>query len=90
MDANDYDMSVGGVALFNDLGGTQRLVTIDKAGYGYLLTQGNLCGAGTADTACIGFGSGDPGSVMTFGASQVLCSTTPNNCDRVAHPSPST
>jgi hypothetical protein len=84
MNANDYDMSVGGMALFNDLGGTQRLVTIDKAGYGYLLTQGNICGAGTPDTACIGFASGDPGSAMTFGASQLLCSAYPNNCDRIA------
>lgn len=82
MNANDYDMSVGGVTLFKDLAGTQRLVTVDKAGYGYLLTPGSLCGAGTSPCVC--FASGDPGSVMTFGAAANLCSTYPNNCDRVA------
>jgi hypothetical protein len=55
-----------------------------NAGYGYLMTQGNLCGVGSTDTNCIGFASGDPGSLMTFGASQILCNAYPDNCDRVA------
>jgi hypothetical protein len=84
LNAGDFDMAVSGVTLLNDLAGAPRLVTIDKAGYGYLMTQGNLCGVGSTDTNCIGFASGDPGSLMTFGASQILCNAYPDNCDRVA------
>ena len=80
MNAWDYDQAVSGVPLFNDVNGNPRLVTIDKAGYGYLLTQGNLCGAG--DNQCTGFASGDPSS-WTFGAAATLCSGGPDNCHRV-------
>ena len=93
LNAYDYDFASGGQALFNDLAGSLRLATTDKAGYGYLLTPGNLCGSGS-DTACVGYGSGDPGSLMTFGAAKTLCSAaslpvtgsnpdSPNKCDRV-------
>jgi len=68
MNAADWDQSTGGVVLFNDLAGNPRLVTADKAGYGYLMTPGNLCGSATPDTQCVGFAPGDPGS-WTFGAS---------------------
>ncbi len=68
MNAADWDQSTGGVVLFNDLAGNPRLVTADKAGYGYLMTAGNLCAAATPDTQCVGFAPGDPGS-WTFGAS---------------------
>ncbi len=78
----DYDMAISGVTLFKDLAGNQRLVTVDKAGYGYLLSPGNLCGSGNPDTPCIGFAPGDPGS-WTFGATRGLCQGAPNGCDRV-------
>jgi hypothetical protein len=85
LNANDWDQSVGGVALFKDLGGVQRAVTIDTAGYGYFLQQGLLCGSGyTIDTPCIGFATGDPGS-WTFGAVKTLCSGVANTCDRAAN-----
>jgi len=93
MNVADWDQSTGGVVLFNDLAGNPRLVTADKAGYGYLLTAGNLCAAATADTQCVGFAPGDPGS-WTFGASLFLplppggsgpgCTNTNDAaCDRV-------
>jgi len=85
MNASDWDQSTGGVILFNDIAGTQRVVTADKAGYGYLLSQGSLCGPGfTVDTQCVGFAPGDPGS-WTFGAAMTLCSgSTDSFCDRVS------
>ena len=85
LNAYDYDFGTGGQALFNDLSGTLRLVVTGKDGYGYLLTPGQLCGSGyTADTGCVGFYPNDPGSLMTFGASQVLCSGIgSDDCDRV-------
>ena len=82
MNVLDYDMSTSGVALFKDLAGNQRLVTVDKGSFGYLLTQGNLCGSGTLDSTCVGFASGDPGS-WTFGAAKVLCTGEQDDCDRV-------
>ncbi len=93
MNIADWDQSTAGLTLFNDLAGNPRLVTADKAGYGYLLTPGNLCAAATADTQCAGFAPGDPGS-WTFGASLFLplppggsgpgCTNTNDAaCDRV-------
>jgi len=71
MNVADWDMSTGGVVLFNDINGNPRLVTADKAGYGYLLTAGNLCASPTTDAQCVGFAPGDPGS-WTFGAAAEL------------------
>jgi hypothetical protein len=48
----DYDQATSGILRYNDAGGTPRLVTIDKAGYGYVLTQGNLCGPRTPVSKC--------------------------------------
>jgi hypothetical protein len=80
MNAWDHDQAASGVLLFNDLAATPRMLTIDKAGYGYLLTQGDLCGTGTG--GCTGFASGDPGS-WTFGAPKTLCTGADSTCDRV-------
>ena len=71
MNVADWDMSTGGVLLFNDLSGDLRLVTADKAGYGYLMKAGNLCASPNTDTQCVGFAPGDPGS-WTFGAAANL------------------
>ncbi len=80
----DYDNANAGVTLYKDPTGTPRAVTIDKDGFGYLMTQGNLCGSGTTDTACIGYSSGDPGS-WTFTAVANLCNgNPPGQCDRVS------
>jgi hypothetical protein len=81
----DRDMAVGGVALFNDLAGNPRLVSPDKAGYGYLFYQGQLCGPSYTDTGCVAFAPGDVGS-WTFGASSSLCSGADpmGGCDRVS------
>jgi hypothetical protein len=88
---NDYDMSVSGILLFDDPDSNHRLVTIDKAGYGYLLTQGNLCGSGSgcypsAGTGGAGGATNDPGNAFSFAANQVQCPdqiTDDQNCDRV-------
>src|ERR1039457_3787930 len=83
MNAYDYDQAVSGVVLLNDLNNNKRALTIDKAGYGYLMTQGSLCGSGfTADTQCIGFASGDPGS-WTFVATNMPCTGASDACHRV-------
>lgn len=97
MNINDYDMAVCGILLFNDTNtdpATPRAVTCDKAGYGYLLTQGNLCGSPTgscypatsaANGGQAGGAFGDPGNVFPFGTSYTLCPDRrdPDTCHRV-------
>ena len=92
MNANDWDMSVSGMLLFNDLNGVPRVLTLDKAGFGYLMTQGNLCGAPDVNQLptehCAspinpagtvqGFAAGDPGNVFPFLATKVPCPSGPN------------
>ena len=78
LNQNDLDLSVGGLLLFNDLSDTARLITIDKAGYGYMLTQGNLCGSpkGCHPGAAKGAPGGrtnDPGNAFSFAANLVQC-----------------
>ena len=75
---NDFDLAVSGILLFDDLGSNHRLVTIDKAGYGYLMTQGNLCGSGSGCYPGVGTGgaggtTNDPGNVFSFAANLVQC-----------------
>lgn len=92
LNQNDFDMSVSGPLLFSDLDGNQRLVTVDKAGYGYLLRQGNLCGS-TGTPQCYpgvptgqpGLATGDPGDVFPFQANSTACSDkeSASGCDRV-------
>ena len=87
-------MATSGILLFDDLSGNHRLVTVDKAGYGYLLKQGNLCGQGNSsgsgpENGTCGTSPGltptDYGDIFPFGASSVLCAdqTDPDMCDRV-------
>jgi hypothetical protein len=91
MNQNDFDMAVGGILLYSDLGGNHRLVTIDKAGYGYVLKRGNLCGSSTSEcypnytSGKAGFLPNDPGSVFTFGANATQCQdlTSPDACHRI-------
>jgi hypothetical protein len=97
MNQNDFDMAVCGILLFNDPNTTPptpRGVTCDKAGYGYLLTQGNLCGSPTsqcfpsvsaAKGGSPGGALGDPGNTFPFGASYTLCKdkTVPDTCHRI-------
>ena len=97
MNLNDFDMAVCGILLFNDPNttpATPRAVTCDKAGYGYLLTQGNLCGSPTSQCAPAysttnggqaGGALGDPGDTFPFGASYTLCKdkTIPDTCHRI-------
>jgi hypothetical protein len=97
MNQNDFDMAICGILLFNDPNttpATPRAVTCDKAGYGYLLTQGNLCGSATskcfptyssANGGSPGGALGDPGNTFPFGASYALCRdrTDPDNCHRI-------
>ena len=92
MNQNDFDLGTSGILLFNDLAGTPRALTIDKAGYGYLLTQGNLCGSTAASPTCYpgtptgspGFAPNDPGNVFPFVANATPCSNLdlPIFCDR--------
>jgi len=79
---NDWDMSTSGILLFDDLGGNNRLVTIDKAGYGHLLFQGQLCGS----SGCSGqeFVQGDTQD-WVFGSLAGSASTTAPSqfCDQL-------
>lgn len=98
LNAVDYDMSTSGVLLFNDSAGNPRLVTLDKGGYGYVLTQGNLCGPGVSNCSLQSaspvqaFGSGDNGNIFPFApvydasaGGTVLCNSTdhPDHCHRI-------
>jgi len=97
LNVNDWDMGVSGVLLFDDPTDSSKhyLLTIDKAGYGYLPQQGNLCG-GTANsglTQCNSapqsYASGDPGNIFAFLAPLVPCGDPTGSgpqsaqCDRV-------
>ena len=73
LNENDWDLSVSGILLFQDGKGNNRLLTTDKAGYGYILAQGSLGG----------FEAGDPGNAFSFGASQNLCTVLAYQCDRI-------
>jgi hypothetical protein len=86
--ANDWDMATSGILLFDDNAGKHRLVTIDKAGYGHLLTQGQVCDPSVC-TSGSGqeFTPGDTGD-WPFGALQSnLCDTLgtmyASNCHRI-------
>jgi hypothetical protein len=97
LNQNDFDMAVCGILLFDDpytTPPTPRAVTCDKAGYGYLLTQGDLGGSPTAkcfpaysaaNGGQAGGQTGDPGNAFPFGASYALCTdkTNPDKCHRV-------
>jgi hypothetical protein len=97
LNQNDFDMAVCGILLFNDpfsTPSTPRAVTCDKAGYGYLLTQGNLCGSSTskcfpaysaANGGQAGGTMGDLGDAFPFGASYALCKDKvyPDTCHRI-------
>ena len=97
MNMNDFDMGICGILLFNDAStspSTPFAVTCDKAGYGYLLKQGNLCGSPTgkcypavsaANGGKAGGAMGDPGDAFPFGMSAALCAnqTFPDLCHRV-------
>jgi hypothetical protein len=96
MNLFDLDMGICGILLFNDNSttpATQRAVTCDKAGYGYLLKQGNLCGSpsskcypavSAANGGKAGGVMGDPGNTFPFGGSSTLCpaSVEPDTCHR--------
>jgi hypothetical protein len=97
LNLNDYDLAICGILLFNDTNttpATPRAVTCDKAGYGYLLKQGNLCGSPTsrcypavsaAAGGQAGAAMGDPGNTFPFGVSNTLCpaGVDPDTCHRV-------
>ncbi len=76
---NDWDMSVGGILLFQGPTGGNWLVTVDKAGYGYLLDQ----------TALGGFAPNDTGNLFPFGAVSQLCPSlgfgAAANCHRITN-----
>ncbi len=91
---NDFDMAVSGIILFDDPGGNHRLLTIDKAGYAYLLTQGNICGSSSGCyPGASGGGPGgvtnDLGNLFSFAANQAQCPDQidahggDTTCDRV-------
>jgi hypothetical protein len=89
--ANDWDMAVSGILLFDGSDGKRWAVSVDKGGYGYLLPQGNLCG-GTPNpdlTQCNpqSYTSGDPGNQFAFQAPLIPCGSGSGpqgtDCDRV-------
>ncbi|MGO4882241.1 MAG: hypothetical protein ACLP59_15615 [Bryobacteraceae bacterium] len=85
LNQNDYDMAVSGIMLLDDPSGSPKLVTCDKAGYCYLLRQGNLCGdttnnppkcypgTGGGSGGIPGLASGDPGDVFPFAGNLTQC-----------------
>ncbi|MGO4882717.1 MAG: hypothetical protein ACLP59_18145 [Bryobacteraceae bacterium] len=92
LNQNDWDMAVSGVLAFDDLAGRHRLVSIDKAGFGYLFEQGNLCGGTKNPTLSQcpvqSFANPDPGNQFAFQASHDNCLLTPTgpqntDCDRI-------
>jgi hypothetical protein len=69
LNQNDFDFAACGILLFTDSNNNNWVLTCDKAGYAYLLAQGDLCGATT--TGCypgggsgsqLGFAPNDPGA----------------------------
>lgn len=94
MNQNDFDMAVSGVMLYTDSGSNQWLLTFDKAGYGYLLRQANLCGDTTDETPqCFpgvstgypGFATGDPGNAFPLAGNKTQCGNLEGDtsCDRI-------
>jgi hypothetical protein len=81
---NDWDMATGGILLFNDLDGNPRLVTVDKAGYGHLLPQGQLCAQGDCPQE---FVQGDTGDWVFGALASNFCDTLgvneASNCHRI-------
>jgi hypothetical protein len=90
LNQNDFDMAQSGLLGFTDLSGKHRLVIVDKAGYGYLLRRGNLCGStngcypGTP-SGDPGFRSTDPGNLFPFGANLTQCADqeADSDCHRI-------
>jgi hypothetical protein len=64
---------VSGILLFQDAKGNNRVLTMDKAGYGYLMNQGDLGG----------FAKGDPGNIFAFAAASKPCTGKAAGCDRI-------
>ena len=52
LNALDQDLSTSGILAFIDLSGYSRLVTLDKAGHGYLLLQNHFCGPSIQPANC--------------------------------------
>lgn len=79
LNQNDRDMSVSGVLLLDDLGSNHRLVTCDKMGYCYFLTQGNLCGStGSTNTCYPGYSGTSPTPTPGFAyGDQAMASLSP-------------
>jgi hypothetical protein len=63
LNQNDWDMANSGILLFQGTGQQDWLVTVDKAGNGYLLNQSNLGG----------FAPNDTGDVFPFAAAASPC-----------------
>lgn len=70
LNLNDWDMATSGILLFTDSSSNNWLVTMDKAGYGYLLRQ--------AQSWSYAFALGDSYNWFPFGAAQTLCPSLPN------------
>ena len=73
---NDWDMSIGGVLLFEDASKKNWLLTLDKSGAGYLLNQNSLGG----------FTQNDMGNHFPFVAGSAACWTLgvrSDACERV-------
>jgi len=89
--SNDWDMGTPGELLFQDLGGNWKLLTADKAGYGYLHDPADLCNTSGGGSGCTGtfaggqantahsFAAGDPGNLFPFAAAHFLCPDRPLN-----------
>lgn len=96
MNENDFDMAVSGILVLQDPLGIWRAVTVDKAGYGYLLTVGNLCGDPSSECypaiaqslgGKAGAQTGDPGDVFPFVANLAPCSNqeSDDSCHRITN-----
>lgn len=89
---NEFDTGVSGILLFDDLDGTEHVLTCDKAGYCYLLEQANLCGSSGAEGCYPGTPTGipgmqyqDPANWFPFAANRTQCADQADDmsCDRI-------
>jgi len=73
LNENDWDMSVSGITLFDYPPSQHLAVTVDKAGFGYLLEQDDMGG----------FSAGDTGNLFPFQAIDTACTGAASSCHRV-------
>jgi hypothetical protein len=91
--AYDWDISAGPILVFNDPNTNEaKVLTVDRAGYGYLIDPSNMCNGssctGNVSGMSTSFKAGDRGNLFHFAAAQTPCAfrgvlSAAQDCDRV-------